>query len=176
MIRLSGSGNYTLWRIWDGITTTNGLSNSGVETSSKARDGWCGSQPMPTISFMPLSITLIAIHHRNPSLLKRTLPPGGGRHWLAAILKHNNVLIKVRTMLRLGDTLIPMIKMSDRTHLSNFAGDQKEWHVYTTICNLSSTIWHIPWTHTVVIVAHLPIPLKNRDTLQKQLDVQRQTN
>jgi len=36
MIRLSGSGNYTLSRIWDGITITNALSNTEVETSSKA--------------------------------------------------------------------------------------------------------------------------------------------
>jgi len=43
MIRHSGSGNYTLSRIWDGMTITNALSNTGVETSSKAWDGWCGS-------------------------------------------------------------------------------------------------------------------------------------
>jgi len=36
MIRLSGSGNYTLSRISDGMTITNALSNTGVETSSKA--------------------------------------------------------------------------------------------------------------------------------------------
>jgi len=35
MIRLSGSGNYTLLRIWDGMTITNALSSTGVETSSK---------------------------------------------------------------------------------------------------------------------------------------------
>jgi hypothetical protein len=36
MIRLTGSGNYTLSRICDGMTITNGLSNTGVETSLKA--------------------------------------------------------------------------------------------------------------------------------------------
>jgi len=42
MIRLSGSGNYPLLRIGDGMTITNTLSNSGVKTSSKEWDGWCG--------------------------------------------------------------------------------------------------------------------------------------
>jgi hypothetical protein len=36
MIRLLGSGNYTLLSISDGMTITNGLSNTGVKTSSKA--------------------------------------------------------------------------------------------------------------------------------------------
>jgi len=80
MIRLSGSGNYTLSRIWDGMTITNGLSNTGVETSSKALDGWCGSQSTWSISFTPLSIALTAIRHRNASILKCTLRTGGGRH------------------------------------------------------------------------------------------------
>jgi len=40
MIRLSGSGNYILSRIWDGMTITKALSNTGVETSSKAFYGW----------------------------------------------------------------------------------------------------------------------------------------
>jgi len=39
MIRLSGSGNYILSRLWDGMRITNALSNTGVEISSKAWDG-----------------------------------------------------------------------------------------------------------------------------------------
>jgi len=35
MIWLSGSGNYTLSRIWNGMTITNAISNTGVETSAK---------------------------------------------------------------------------------------------------------------------------------------------
>jgi len=38
MIRISGSGNYTVSRILDGMTITNTLSNTGVETSSKPQD------------------------------------------------------------------------------------------------------------------------------------------
>src|SRR5258705_9685318 len=66
--------------------------------------------------------------------------------------------------------------MSDGTHLSNFAGNKKEWPVYMTIGNLSWKIRQTPSTHSVVLVALLPIPIKNRNIPQKQLDEQRQTN
>jgi len=66
--------------------------------------------------------------------------------------------------------------MSDRIHLSNFAGDKKEWPVYMTIGNLSSKICQMPSTHRVVMVALLPIPIKNRNIPQKRLDEQRETN
>jgi hypothetical protein len=39
MICLSGSGNYTISRMCNGMTITNGLSNTAIETSSKACDG-----------------------------------------------------------------------------------------------------------------------------------------
>jgi len=65
--------------------------------------------------------------------------------------------------------------MFDGTHLSNFAGDKNEWPVYMTIGNLSSKLRQMPTTHTVVIVALLPIPIKNRNIPQKRLDEQRQT-
>ena len=80
MIWLSGSGNYTLSRIWDGMTITNTLSNTGVETSSIAWDGKCGSQPTLSIGYSPPSGALTAIHPRNPDILKCTLETGGGRH------------------------------------------------------------------------------------------------
>jgi len=79
-------------------------------------------------------------------------------------------------MLRLEVILVHLILMSDRTDLSNFAGDKKEWPGYITICNLSSKIRQMPSTHTVVIVALLPIPIKNRNIPQKGLDGHRQTN
>jgi len=75
-----------------------------------------------------------------------------------------------------GDTLIPLIFMSDGTHLSNFAGDKKEWPVYMTIGNLSLKIRQMPSTHSVVMVALLPIPIKNRNIPQEGLDEPRQTN
>jgi len=86
------------------------------------------------------------------------------------------MLIEVKTTLRLGDTLVPLIFMSDGTHLSNFASDKKEWPVYMTIGNLSSKIGQMPSAHTVVMVSLLPIPIKNCNIPQKPLDEQRQTN
>jgi len=80
MIRLLGSGNDTLSRIWDGMTITNALSNTGPEKSSKAWAGWCGGQPMASIFFMPLSVALIATRHQNASIPKCTLRTGGGWH------------------------------------------------------------------------------------------------
>jgi len=80
MIRLLGSGNYTLLRIWDGMTITNALSNSGVEISSKAWDGGCGSQPMPSISFAPLGVASTAICPRNASIPQCRMPTGAVRH------------------------------------------------------------------------------------------------
>jgi len=129
MSRLSGSGNDTLSRIWDAMTITNGLSNTGVETSSKAWDGRYGCQPTPNIALMPLSVAFTAIRHRNASILKCTVRTAGGRHRYAEILEDNNVLIEVKATLRRGDTVVPLIFMSDRTHLLNFAGDKKEWSV-----------------------------------------------
>jgi hypothetical protein len=79
-------------------------------------------------------------------------------------------------MLRLGDTLVRLVFMSDRTHLSNFAGDKTEWPVSMTIGNLSSKIYWMPSTHTVIMVALLPIPIKNRNIRQKRQHEQQHTN
>jgi len=176
MIRLSGSGNYTRSRIWDGMTMTNALSNTGVETSSKAWGGWCSSQPTPRISFMPLTVASTAIRHRNAAIPKCTLRTSGGRNRYGGILKDKHMLLDFTSTLRTGDTLVPWIFMSDGTHLSNFAGDKKEWPVYMTIGNLSSKICQMPSTHSVIMVTLLPIPIKNHNIPQKRLDEQRQTN
>jgi len=56
----------------------------------------------------------------------------------------NHILINVKSTLRVGDTLVPLIIMSDGTHLSNFAGDRIEWPVFIKIGNLSSKIRQMP--------------------------------
>jgi len=80
IIRLSGSGNYILLRIWDGMAITNARSNNGVQTSSTALDGWCSSQPTLSIMFTPHSVALIAIQYRNSFRPKCTLRTDGWRH------------------------------------------------------------------------------------------------
>jgi hypothetical protein len=79
-------------------------------------------------------------------------------------------------MLRVGDTLVPMIFMSNGTHLSNFVGDKKEWPVYMTIGNLSSKLRQMPSTNSVIMVALLPIPMKNSNIAQTPLDEQQHTH
>jgi len=48
------------------------------------------------------------------------------------------VLTAIQTLLDDGDTVIPIIIMSDATQLTNFSGDKKAWPVYMTIGNLSA--------------------------------------
>jgi len=79
-------------------------------------------------------------------------------------------------MLRVGETLVPLIVTSNGTHPSNFAGDMKEWPVSITIGNLSSKIRQMPSTHSLIMVALLLIPIKNCNMPQKQLHEQRQPN
>jgi hypothetical protein len=76
-------------------------------------------------------------------------------------------------MLRVEDTLVPVILMSDGTHLSNFAGDRIELPVYMTFGNQSSKIRQTPSMHSVVMVALLPIPIKNRNIAHNWLNEQR---
>ena len=66
--------------------------------------------------------------------------------------------------------------MSDGTHPSNFAGNKTEWAVYYTIRHLSSKIRQLPSTHSVVMVAHLLILIKNRNIPEMRLDEWQQTN
>jgi len=131
---------------------------------------------MPSILFTPLSVALTAIRHRNASVPKCTLRTGGGRHREEDIPEYDDVLTDVKSTLRVGDTLVPLIFMSVGTHLSNFAGDKNELPVYTTIGNPSSKLRQIPSMHSIIMVALKPIPIKNRNILQKRLDGQRQTH
>jgi len=158
------------------MTTTNARFNTGVETSSKACDVWCGSLPTWSFLFTPLSIALTGICDQNASILKCTLPTGGGRHTYGQIPDDDDVLTDVKSTLNVGYTLVPLSFISDRTHLTNFAGDKKQWHLYVMIGNLLFKVRQMPATHSVVMVALLPILIKTCNILQKRLDEQRKTN
>jgi hypothetical protein len=75
-----------------------------------------------------------------------------------------------------GGTLVPLIFLSDSTHLTNFAGDKKAWPVYMTIGNLRSSVRMKPTMHSVVLVALLPQPLKARDVPLAQKNKQKKQN
>jgi len=74
------------------------------------------------------------------------------------------------------DTLVPLIFVSDETHLLKFAGDKTEWPVYMTIGNVSSKIHQMPWMQSVIMFALLPIPITNRNISQTRLVDLQQTN
>jgi hypothetical protein len=86
------------------------------------------------------------------------------------------VLIDVLSMVRVGDRLVSMIFMCDRTHLLNFASDKVDWPGYITIGNLSSIICQMPSTHSIMMVALLPMPIMNHNNPQKWLDEKWQIN
>jgi len=91
-------------------------------------------------------------------------------------VEDNNFLIEVKPTLRLGDTLLLLIFISDGTHLSNFAGYTKESPGYMTIGNPSSKICQMPSMHTIIMVTLLPIAIMNRTIPQKWLEEHWQTN
>jgi len=175
MMRLSGRRNCTLPRIWDGMTIPNAQSTTGVGTSSIPWDGWCGSQPTPSFLITPLGVTLTAIRHRHASIPKFILWTGDGRRRYGEISDSDDALTVDESMLRLGDSPIPFIFMSDGTHLWKFAANTNEWPGYMTIGNQSLKIRQMPSMHSVVMVALLPIPIRNGNIRQKRLDEQRET-
>jgi hypothetical protein len=79
-------------------------------------------------------------------------------------------------MLKVRDTLVPLIFMSDGTQLSNSPDDKKASPAYMTIANLSWMIPQLPSTHSVVIVTLLPIQIKNLKSASKCRDEQQQKN
>jgi hypothetical protein len=85
------------------------------------------------------------------------------------------MLINVQSTLRVGDTLVRLIVMSDGTHLSNFGGEQNQCPLYMTIGNLSPKIRQMPSTYTIVMVTLLHMPIKNHNIPKTRLDEQRQT-
>jgi len=124
---------------------------------------------MPSIIFMPLSVSSTVIQNRNVSILECTLRTGGGTHRSGEIPEYDHVLTNVKLTLRVGDTLVPSRFRSDRTHLSNYAGDKPVSLVCMTIRNPASKLRKIPTTHSIRRVALLPIPIPNRNMPQKRL-------
>src|SRR5437588_5689512 len=78
-------------------------------------------------------------------------------------------------MLPAGATIMPIIGMSDQTHLSNFSGDKKVWPVYIVLGNLPVTRHNVPGSIAVLLLVLLPIPPKfskssSADELQRQIN------
>jgi len=113
--------------------------------------------------------------YRNASISKCTQLTGSGRHRQGEIPKANDVLTDAMSMLRVANTRVPSIFLSNGIRLSNFTGDKQEWPVYMTIGNPSSKIHQMPSTYSIEMVTLLPIPIKHRNVPQKRLDEQWRT-
>jgi len=74
-----------------------------------------------------------------------------------------------------GNTPGPLILMSDGTHVSDFAGDKKQWRVWMTIGYIWSKIRQRPSMSRVEMVTLLPIPIKNPNIPQNWVHEQLQT-
>ena len=75
-------------------------------------------------------------------------------------LSSETIAYRNQDTLPTGATLVPIIGMSDQTHLTNFSGDKKAWPVYITIGNLPSTRRNRPGSLAVLLLALLPVPPK----------------
>jgi len=81
-----------------------------------------------------------------------------------------------QTLLDDGDTVVPIIFMSEATRLTNFSGDKKAWPVYMTIGNLSASARMATAMHSVLLVALLPITIKMRDIPLSRYKEQKEHN
>ena len=91
-------------------------------------------------------------------------------------LRHSILLILSQESLPAGATLVPVIGMSDQTHLTNFSGDKKAWPVYLTIGNIRSKTRNCPSKMAIILVALLPVPPKFASKKAKIRSTQRMTN
>jgi hypothetical protein len=69
-----------------------------------------------------------------------------------------------------------LIFKSDKTHLSNFASTNKVWPANMIIGKLGSKISLMPSMQSGIMIAFLPIPIKNGNILQMQMDDQQQVH
>ena len=70
---------------------------------------------------------------------------------------------------------MPIIEMSDQTHLSNFSGDKKAWPIYIILGNILATRRNAPGSMAVLLLALLPIPPQfskssSADKLQRRIN------
>ena len=72
--------------------------------------------------------------------------------------------------------MLPIIRLSDQTHLTNFSGDKKAWPVYMLIGNILLRTRSSPAKMAMVLLALLPVPLKFTGESALADESQRQTN
>ena len=76
----------------------------------------------------------------------------------------------------MGSTVVPIIRLSDQTQLTNFSGDKKAWPVYLTIGNILSRTRNSPAKIPILLLALLPVPQKLTGESAPADEAQRQTS
>jgi len=71
---------------------------------------------------------------------------------------------------------VPIIELSDQTHLTTFSGDKKAWPVYMTIGNILSKTRSSPAKMPILLLALLPVLPKFTAESAHANQAQRQTN
>ena len=66
-----------------------------------------------------------------------------------------------------GATIVPVICASDKTHLTNFSGDQHAWPLYLTIGNIRKDICRTPKKRAWILVGLIPCPPKGAKILTR---------
>ncbi|CCA75821.1 hypothetical protein PIIN_09809 [Serendipita indica DSM 11827] len=69
-----------------------------------------------------------------------------------------------------GQTVIPVILGSDKTHLTEFTGDKKAWPLYLSIGNIAMSARSSPAYDAWMLIAYIPVPAwKDSKKIQKTL-------
>jgi hypothetical protein len=64
-------------------------------------------------------------------------------------------------------TIIPVICSSDKSHLTNFPGDQHGWPLYLTIGIIQNTIHWSPKKRAWILIRLIPCPAKGAKTINE---------
>jgi len=62
---------------------------------------------------------------------------------------------------------VPVICASDKTHLTNFSGDQHAWPLYLTIGNIRKDISRTPNTVAWILIGLIPCPPKGAKNIDE---------
>jgi len=72
--------------------------------------------------------------------------------------------------------VVPIIGLSDQTHLTNFSGDKKAWPVYMRIGNILVWTRNSPAKMPILLLAFLPVPRRLTGESAHANEPQMQTN
>ena len=81
-------------------------------------------------------------------------------YWIYSEMNKGGRWWDTQDRLPAGAMVVPVICACDRTHLTNFSGDQHAWPLYVTIKNIGKDIRRKPKRHARILVGLFPCPPK----------------